>query len=174
MTNQVPNLLTVARIALAPLFAWTLFNDSIVIVPLVIFLLAALTDLADGWWARKYQLISDFGKIADPIADKALTGAAWIGLSVLGEIPWIATVLILVREVGITVIRLMILNKRVVAADRGGKWKTTLQIVTICVFIVGIQDYVPILTAALLWATVAMTTITGIRYYLAMTREVAA
>jgi CDP-diacylglycerol--glycerol-3-phosphate 3-phosphatidyltransferase len=170
MTNHVPNLLTVARILLAPLFAWTLFNGSNVLVPLVIFLIAALTDLADGWWARKYQLISDFGKIADPIADKALTGVAWIGLSYLGQIPWIATVVILIREIGITVLRLAILNKRVVPADRGGKWKTTLQIVTICAFIVGVNGVIPIVTFVLLWATVAMTTVTGIRYVVAIAK----
>ena len=165
---NVPNILTMLRIALTPVFAWSLFSNHPRIVTLILFLVAALTDLVDGWWARKYNITSDFGKIADPIADKALTGAAWIGLSLLGAIPWIATILIVIREVGITVLRLSLMNRRVLAADRGGKWKTTLQIVTISFYVIGLHDYVPILVDALLWSTVALTTITGARYLNAM------
>ncbi|MEY4348584.1 MAG: hypothetical protein RIS43_1003 [Actinomycetota bacterium] len=172
---NVPNFLTVLRIALTPVFAWSLFSDHPRIVTLILFLVAALTDLVDGWWARKYDITSDFGKIADPIADKALTGAAWIGLSMLGDIPVIATVLIVIREVGITVLRLALMNRRVLAADRGGKWKTTLQIVTISFYVIGFHDFIPVVVDVLLWATVLVTSVTGLRYVNAMrmTRSVA-
>ncbi len=88
---------------------------------------AILTDLFDGRLARRYGLVSDFGKIWDPIADKALTGAAFIGLSILGELPWWVTIVILVREWGITILRWAIIKYGVMAANRGGKLKTVLQ-----------------------------------------------
>ena len=169
MTKHFANAMTLSRIILSPIFLLCLFNKVPQIITLIIFLLAALTDFVDGWWARKHAVISNFGKIADPIADKALTGAAWIGFSMLGPIPWSATIIILIREIGITVWRLTLVNKTVLAADRSGKWKTTLQIVTISFYILGVQDIVPPVMLVLLWVTVAFTALTGVRY-LAMAR----
>lgn len=162
-----PNALTALRLALVPLLWWMLFAADINRwLTLLVFLLAALTDYVDGWWARKEQLVTDFGKIADPIADKALTGAAWIGFSILGTLPWAATILIMTREIGITLLRLRMLNRHISAADRGGKIKTTLQIVTISLWLVTptYQGLIGAFLQLLLWVTVLLTVATGINY----------
>lgn len=144
---------------------------------LLIFLLAALTDLVDGWWARKSGLITSFGKLADPIADKALTGVAWIGLTAAGVIPVLATVLVLLREFGITILRLYYRHRIVQAADRGGKLKTTLQIVVISLLIVT-PGYFPTAIwwglSLLLWYTVFLTLQTGLSYLVQMRDELKA
>ena len=164
---QNPNFYTILRIALVPVFWYALFNLDNPFLAVVIFWIAAITDLIDGYLARKHNLISNFGKIADPIADKALTGAAWLGLSMIGVLPWVATILILIREVGITLLRLLVANKNVVAADRGGKLKTTFQITTISFFLVNLGfewAWLDLPISILLWVTVLLTTYTGIRY----------
>ena len=165
-----PNALTLLRIAAVPVFAVMLVGGSNRWLVLAVFLLAALTDLVDGWWARRSGIITDFGKLWDPIADKALTGTAWLLLSWGGELPWLATALILVREIGITVWRLRVVDRVVLAADRGGKWKTTLQMVTISVWLVGygFSGATDVALLALLWLTVAFTTYTGARYVSAL------
>ena len=136
---NVPNALTVLRLVMVPVFAWALLAhpDSVGwrVGSTVIFVLAILTDALDGKLARKYDLVTSFGKLADPIADKALTGMAFIGLSVLGELPWWITVVILVREWGITVLRFVVIRYGVIAADRGGKLKTLLQAVALTLFL---------------------------------------
>jgi CDP-diacylglycerol--glycerol-3-phosphate 3-phosphatidyltransferase len=164
---QNPNLYTLLRILLVPVFWYVLFNLDNPFLAVIIFWIAAITDLIDGYLARKHNLISNFGKIADPIADKALTGAAWVGLSIIGVLPWFATFLILFREIGITLLRLFMLNKTVVAADRGGKLKTTFQITTISFFLVNLGldwSWLDLPIATLLWITVGLTTYTGLRY----------
>lgn len=164
---QNPNLYTLLRILLVPVFWYALFNLDNPFLAVIIFWIAAITDLIDGYLARKHNLISNFGKIADPIADKALTGAAWVGLSIIGVLPWFATCLILFREIGITLLRLFMLNKTVVAADRGGKLKTTFQITTISFFLVNLGldwSWLDLPIATLLWITVGLTTYTGLRY----------
>ncbi|MFM1786560.1 MAG: hypothetical protein RL228_510 [Actinomycetota bacterium] len=162
-----PNIYTILRILLVPVFWFALFNMDNAFLAVVIFWVAAITDLVDGHLARKHNLVSNFGKIADPIADKALTGTAWVGLSIIGVLPWIATILILVREVGITILRLVVVNQNVVAADRGGKLKTTFQITTISFFLVNLGfewKWLDLPIQILLWITVAITTYTGARY----------
>ena len=128
---NVPNVLTVLRIIMVPLLVAVLFwqptSQSWRFVATGIFVAAMLTDLADGYIARRYNLVTDFGKLWDPIADKALTGAAFISLSLLGELPWFFTVLILVREWGITWLRAVIAKYGIMAANRGGKLKTATQ-----------------------------------------------
>lgn len=166
MPRYAPNLLTMLRIALVPLFWWLLFDGS-QFLSLVVFWIAATTDFFDGWLARKRGLVSAFGKIADPIADKALTGAAWISLAILGAIAWPATIIILIREIGITVLRLIIVESTVVPASRGGKWKTTLQIVVISAYLLFPLPAPPpivMLQTVLLWVTVIVTVATGIGY----------
>lgn len=172
-----PNALTFLRILFVPVLAVGFNEKWNVWLVLGIFLIAALTDLVDGWWARKSGLITNFGKLADPIADKALTGVAWIGLTVVGVIPVIATVLVLLREIGITVLRLYFRNRIVQAADKGGKLKTTLQIVLISLLIVT-PGYFPTVIwwglSVLLWYTVFVTVQTGWNYLVQMRIELRA
>lgn len=132
----VPNLITVVRIACVPLFLWLLLGDVGAHGPLrwwagALFIAAIATDALDGHLARSRQLITDLGKLLDPIADKAITGAAFIGLSILAELPWWVTVAILVRELGVTLWRLVEARRIVLPAGRGGKAKTALQAVAL-------------------------------------------
>ncbi|WP_432871172.1 CDP-diacylglycerol--glycerol-3-phosphate 3-phosphatidyltransferase [Microbispora rosea] len=137
-TWNIANVLTIARLAIVPVFTAFLFveGEGWRLAALGVFLLASLTDQLDGWLARKYALITDFGKIADPIADKALIGAALLSLSYLGEIPWWITVVIIAREAGVTLLRFLVIRHGVIPASYGGKVKTVLQIVAIALYIV--------------------------------------
>ncbi|MEO6309203.1 MAG: CDP-diacylglycerol--glycerol-3-phosphate 3-phosphatidyltransferase [Leifsonia sp.] len=134
---NAPNLITVVRMLLAPLFFWMLLADAGADGALrwwaaALFIFAIATDGIDGAIARRQNLITDLGKILDPIADKLLTGGALVCLSILAELPWWVTAVILVREVGITVWRFIELSHRnVVPASKGGKLKTIVQSVAI-------------------------------------------
>ena len=134
---NVANVLTVVRIFLVPVFVLCLVHGGTAwrLGALAAFGGASFTDFLDGQLARKRGLVTDFGKIADPIADKALTGAALITLSALGELPGWVTGLILVREVGITALRFAVIRRGVIAASQGGKLKTLLQIIAICLYV---------------------------------------
>ena len=129
---NVPNVLTTLRIVMVPFFGYALLHDSGEsitwrMVAWVLFGLAMITDKIDGDLARKHNLVTDFGKIADPIADKAITGMAFIGLSIVGDIWWWVTILVLLREWSVTLLRLSVLKDVVMAASWSGKVKTTLQ-----------------------------------------------
>ena len=133
---NLPNVLTALRIALVPVFGWALLHDggdSIGwrLVAFGIFVAAMVTDKVDGDLARKHGLETDFGKIADPIADKAITGMALIGLSVVGDVWWWVTAVILLREWSVTLLRLSVLKQVVIAASPSGKLKTVLQAVAL-------------------------------------------
>lgn len=161
---NVANLLTLIRILLVPVFVWLLFRDGAgwQFAALAVFALASVTDKIDGDLARKHGIVTDFGKIADPIADKALTGAALISLSILGELWWWVTIVILVREVGITVLRLVVIRRGVIPASKGGKLKTMLQVVAIALYIVpGPLDP---LRWAVMGAATIVTVVTGLDY----------
>jgi CDP-diacylglycerol--glycerol-3-phosphate 3-phosphatidyltransferase len=137
---NVANALTMLRLALVPVFLVALFvgtgkETSWRIVAAAVFTVACLTDRLDGELARRRGLITEFGKLADPIADKALVGASLIGLSALHELPWWVTVVILVRELGVTALRFWVIRHGVIAASRGGKLKTLLQTVAIGLFV---------------------------------------
>ncbi|HUL97934.1 MAG TPA: CDP-diacylglycerol--glycerol-3-phosphate 3-phosphatidyltransferase, partial [Mycobacterium sp.] len=137
---NVANVLTAVRLVLVPVFLFALFADGGYetrwrIAAFVVFAVAMLTDRFDGALARNYGMITEFGKLADPIADKALLGAALIGLSLLHELPWWITVVILVREIGVTVLRFVVLHRGVIPASRGGKLKTLVQAIAIGLFI---------------------------------------
>lgn len=169
---NVPNILTVVRIILVPIYVVLMFlgpeEFSWRLAATIVFTAAMLTDLADGHIARKYNLITDFGKLWDPIADKALTGAAFITLSILGDLPWVFTVIILVREWGITWVR-EVLKKygTVMAANKGGKAKTVTQTLALILFNLNL-DFLPgplqVLAWVLMWAALILTVITGIDY----------
>jgi CDP-diacylglycerol--glycerol-3-phosphate 3-phosphatidyltransferase len=130
--RQLPNAITIVRILCAPVFLWMLLADGGADGPLrwwaaVLFIVAIATDGIDGYLARKHEIVTDLGKLLDPIADKVLTGFAFIGLSILGELPWWVTVVVLIREIGITVYRFMVVNDHVLAAAWMGKLKTMAQ-----------------------------------------------
>ena len=166
---NVANLLTTIRLALVPVFLVALFADGGYetrwrIAAFVVFAVAMVTDRFDGELARNYGMITEFGKLADPIADKALLGAALIGLSLLHELPWWVTVLILVREVGITVLRFVVLHHGVIPASRGGKLKTLVQAVAIGLFIVPLPGVWHIVAIATMVVAVVLTVVTGIDY----------
>jgi CDP-diacylglycerol--glycerol-3-phosphate 3-phosphatidyltransferase len=142
---NVPNVLTTARIVAVPFFAWALLvdgGDSITwrCVAFVIFTLAMITDKIDGDLARKHNLITNFGKIADPIADKAVTGMAFIGLSIVGDVWWWVTIIVLIREWSVTLLRLSILKKVVIAAADLGKIKTTFQAIALATLCLPLRD----------------------------------
>src|SRR5664279_2115133 len=127
--GNIANIITVARILLAPLFVWLLLLDAgemgvVRYLAAGLFILAIVTDSLDGYLARDRNLVTNVGIILDPIADKVLIGGALVALSILGELPWWITALILVREFGITAFRFAVLSKRVIPASRGGKLKT--------------------------------------------------
>jgi len=154
----------VLRLALVPVFVLFLVEggSGSRLAAFVVFGIASATDLLDGQLARRSGMITDFGKIADPIADKALTGSALITLSALGDLPWWVTVVIGVREVGVTVLRFWVIRHGVIAASRGGKIKTVLQIVAIELYILPI--HVSWLRAAAMAAAVVVTLVTGADY----------
>ncbi len=137
---NLPNLLTAFRLVLVPVFLLALFAGGGHSTPArwvagAVFAVAAITDRYDGRIARKRGQVTDFGKIADPIADKALIGSALIGLSLLGDLFWWVTIVILVREIGITLLRVAVLRYGVIAASPGGKVKTLIQILAIGLYI---------------------------------------
>jgi CDP-diacylglycerol---glycerol-3-phosphate 3-phosphatidyltransferase len=130
-----------------------------------VFVVASVTDLADGKLARSRGLVTDFGKIADPIADKALTGAALICLSALGELPGWVTALILVREVGVTLLRFAVIRRGVIAASPGGKLKTLLQVAAICLYVLPASVGPPAaVKEVVMAAAVVVTLVTGADY----------
>lgn len=142
-TWNIANVLTIARMVVVPLFIAFLFVDGEGwrLAALAVFMVASFTDQLDGWLARRYGLITDFGKIADPIADKALIGSALVSLSILGEIPWWITIVIIARELGVTLLRFAVIRHGVIPASYGGKIKTVLQILAIALYIFpGIPD----------------------------------
>ena len=169
--RSVPNALTVARLILVPVFVVLLFwapaDPWWRLACAIAFTVAILTDFADGRIARKYDLVSDFGKLWDPIADKALTGAAFIALSILGELPWWITIPILVREWGITWMRVVMLKYAVMAAAAGGKIKTFLQAIALILFLLGLRSFplaVQIVAWAIMLAAFVLTVVTGLLY----------
>ena len=135
-TGNVANIITVGRILMAPVFIWLLLDDNgdlgyLRYIAAGLFVLAIVTDTVDGILARRQNLVTDFGKILDPIADKVLIGGALVALSVLGELWWWVTIVILIREFGITIFRFAVIRTRVIPAVASGKLKTVMQAVAI-------------------------------------------
>lgn len=173
---NLPNALTALRIVLVPFFAWFLWvggtqgEDSLGMrwAALAVFAVAMYTDKLDGDIARARGLITSFGKIADPIADKLLTGAAFVVLSMLGELWWWVTVVILVREWGITLLRFVVIRYGVMAASKGGKLKTVLQTVALLLLLLPLVPLVgawwPWLGWIAMGAALVVTVVTGVDY----------
>ena len=174
---NLPNALTLLRILLVPLLAWLLLVDGagdvgFRLLAFTVFVVAAVTDRIDGVIARSRGLITDFGKIADPIADKLLLGSVLVIFSALGDVPWWVTVLILGRELGITLLRFWVIRYGVIAASPGGKAKTLLQIFALGGYILPFELWAPspvaavfeVVAAVLLYLATAVTVVTGVDY----------
>jgi CDP-diacylglycerol--glycerol-3-phosphate 3-phosphatidyltransferase len=172
---NLPNALTVLRLAVVPLFAALLLSDGGMDDgrrgwATLFFALAIITDRYDGMIARRTNQVTEFGKLADPIADKALTGTALLGLSVLGLLPWWVTIVVLVREVGVTLLRFWVIRHGVIAASRGGKAKTVLQALAIGMYILPLDGLFGTARWWVMAAALVLTVVTGIDYvYRALT-----
>jgi len=166
---NIANLLTMLRLILVPGFvalmladggydpAWRSFAWAA-------FAVAMITDLFDGHLARTYNLVTDFGKIADPIADKAIMGAALICLSSLGDLPWWVTIVILGRELGITLMRFVVIRYGVIPASRGGKLKTLVQGIAVGMYVLALTGWLATLRWWVMAAAVVLTVVTGLDY----------
>ena len=168
-TWNIANALTVLRLALVPVFVLALFagdghETGWRLVAFGVFLLASYTDRVDGQLARSRNLITPFGKLADPLADKALTGAALIGLSALGDLPWWITVLVMAREIGVTLLRFWVIRHGVIPASRGGKLKTLLQGLAIGFYVLPLSGVWASGRAWLMGLAVVVTVVTGVDY----------
>jgi CDP-diacylglycerol---glycerol-3-phosphate 3-phosphatidyltransferase len=167
---NVANILTVSRIVLVPVFLVALFTEGghsfgWRLTATIVFAVASVTDQLDGWLARRHGLVTDFGKIADPIADKALTGAALFGLSILAELPWWVTIVIAAREIGVTLLRFWVIRYGVIPASRGGKLKTLTQIVAIGFFLAPLPTGAfDVVEWIIMGVAVALTVVTGLDY----------
>ncbi|MFE3638260.1 CDP-diacylglycerol--glycerol-3-phosphate 3-phosphatidyltransferase [Streptomyces cellostaticus] len=166
---NVANLLTMLRLLLVPGFVALMLADGGYdpawrSLAWAAFAVAMITDLFDGHLARTYNLVTDFGKIADPIADKAIMGAALICLSALGDLPWWVTIVILGRELGITLLRFLVIRYGVIPASRGGKLKTLTQGVAVGMYVLALTGWLATLRFWVMAAAVVLTVVTGLDY----------
>ncbi len=173
---NLANALTGVRLALVPVFLVVLFvgdghETYWRVVAFVVFAVAVITDRFDGALARSYGMVTEFGTLADPIADKALIGAALIGLSLLGDLPWWVTAVILVREIIVTVLRLVVRRRGIIPASRGGKLKTLVQAVAIGLFILPLSGGWLTTAWVIMAAAVVLTVITGVDYFVSAARD---
>jgi len=177
---NIANIITVVRILLAPLFVWLLLVDNGQMgverwLAAALFVVAIATDSLDGILARGRNLITNVGIILDPIADKVLTLGALVVLSILGELWWWVTIVILVRELGITLFRFAVLSKRVIPASRGGKLKTIMQAVAIALFLTPLWlflgEWVFVVNYIVMGVAFALTVVSGIDYLVQAWRQ---
>jgi len=166
---NIANALTLVRILLVPVFVALLLvngghSPGWRVWAFAVFVIATVTDLIDGDLARSRGLVTNVGKVADPIADKALTGAALIGLSALGDLPWWVTVVILIREVGITGLRFFVIRHGVIPASRGGKAKTLLQNLAIGLYLLPLTGWAASVRFWMMGVAVVVTLVTGADY----------
>ncbi|BBX17307.1 CDP-diacylglycerol--glycerol-3-phosphate 3-phosphatidyltransferase [Mycolicibacterium duvalii] len=173
---NLANALTGVRFVLVPVFLLALFagdghETAWRVTAFVVFVTAVVTDHLDGALARSYGMVTEFGALADPLADKALIGAALIGLSMLGDLPWWVTAVILVRELGVTALRFVVLRRGVIPASRGGKLKTLVQAVAIGLFVLPLSG--AWLTGAwvIMLVAVVLTVLTGVDYFVSARRD---
>ncbi len=173
---NIANALTVLRIVGVPVFGWLLLTEGgddvgFRLWAFVAFILLMITDRIDGDIARSRGLVTNFGKLADPIADKALTGMAFVGLSIIGVLWWWVTVVLLVREWGITLMRFVVKKYGVMPASQGGRIKTTFQAVAIGGYLLPLEIWDNTFSQVLRWAThvtmaaaLAITLVTAVQY----------
>ncbi|MFI9753125.1 CDP-diacylglycerol--glycerol-3-phosphate 3-phosphatidyltransferase [Streptomyces collinus] len=166
---NIANLLTMLRLVLVPAFVALMLADGGYdpawrSLAWAAFAIAMITDLFDGHLARTYNLVTDFGKIADPIADKAIMGAALVCLSALGDLPWWVTGVILGRELGVTLLRFWVIRYGVIPASRGGKLKTLTQGVAVGMYVLALTGWLATLRWWVMAAAVVLTVVTGLDY----------
>lgn len=178
--RQLPNAITIVRILCAPVFVWLLLADGGSDGALrwcagVLFIVAIATDGIDGYLARRYEIVTDLGKLLDPIADKVLTGAAFVVLSILGELPPWVVVLVLVRELGITVHRLVVATDHVVAAAWMGKLKTVAQAVALSLALLPlwtvVGEWIHVVNTVTMTIAVLLTVASGLDYVVTAIRS---
>ena len=155
---NIANALTVLRIVGVPVFGWLLLTEGgddvgFRLWAFVAFILLMITDRIDGDIARSRGLVTNFGKLADPIADKALTGMAFVGLSIIGVLWWWVTIVLLVREWGITLMRFVVKKYGVMPASQGGRVKTATQAVAIGGYLLPLEIWDNTASEVLRWAT---------------------
>lgn len=168
---NIANALTILRIALVPVFGWFLLYDGgqlarYRLLAAAVFVVATATDRMDGDIARARGLVTDFGKVSDPIADKALMGMAFVGLSIIDLLPWWVTVVVLVREIGVTALRFLVIRHGVIPASRGGKVKTALQAVAILLYVLPFAGPWHAIAVVVMTLAFIVTGATGIDYVL--------
>lgn len=166
---NIANALTAARIVLVPVMVAAMVASGGTdvgwrIAACIAFCVASVTDLYDGKLARSRNLVTPFGQVADPIADKALTGAALIGLSWLEQLPWWVTVVMLTREIGVTLLRFWVIRHGVIPASRGGKLKTLLQVLAIAWYLLPLPDPLAAFGPWIMGAALVVTVVTGADY----------
>lgn len=174
---NLANILTLVRLVLVPIFLLALFagggHDTVArVVAFVVFAVACITDRLDGVLARNYGMATEFGAFVDPIADKMLIGSALVGLSMLGELPWWVTALILTREIGVTLLRLVVIRRGVIPASKGGKLKTVVQAVAIGLFVLPLSGPFLVAASVVMAIAIVLTVVTGIDYVASTVREV--
>lgn len=174
---NLANILTGLRLVLVPIFLVALFagnghETAGRVTAFAIFTVACITDRLDGLLARNYGMATEFGAFVDPIADKTLIGAALVGLSMLGDLPWWITVLILAREVGVTLLRLAVIHRGVIPASWGGKLKTVVQAVAIGLFVLPLSGPLHVVASVVLAAAIVLTVVTGVDYVVGAIRAV--
>ena len=177
--RQLPNAITIVRILCAPVFLWMLLadggtDDALRWWAAVLFIVAIATDGLDGYLARRHDIVTDLGKLLDPIADKVLTGLAFVGLSILAELPWWVTIIVLVREIGITVYRFAVVSDHVLAAAWMGKLKTVAQAVALSLALLPlwtiVGEWIWWLNGVTMTIAVVLTVASGIDYIVSEVR----
>jgi CDP-diacylglycerol--glycerol-3-phosphate 3-phosphatidyltransferase len=163
------NAFTVLRLVLVPVFMVLVIMSGMTqpgwrVAACLTFAFASMTDLVDGWIARRFALVTSFGKVADPIADKALTGTALVLLSWYDRIPWWVTLVILTREIGVTLIRFWVIRYGVIAASRGGKIKTAVQILAIVWYLWPVPSELAGIGPWIMAVAVVVTVLSGLDY----------
>jgi CDP-diacylglycerol--glycerol-3-phosphate 3-phosphatidyltransferase len=163
------NALTALRIVLVPVFVVLMVASGMTapgyrLAAALAFVVASLTDFVDGFLARAMNQVTPFGQVADPIADKALTGTALVLLSIYDRLPWWVTVVIMTREIGVTLLRFWVIRHGVIPASRGGKVKTVLQIAAITWYICPFPEPVAAVGPWLMGLALLVTVATGVDY----------
>ena len=166
---NIPNALTLVRLLLVPVFGYFLLvedgqNETYRYIAGLIFIFASITDWVDGYLARKMNVVTSFCKIADPIADKALTGVALVGLSILDDLAWWITAVIIGRELLVTVVRFAVISDGVIPASRGGKLKTVTQMIAILLYLLPLTGFLVTVRTIVMGIALLLTIATGIDY----------